>query len=124
MVKSSVEVSGTDSKKKALTIGNFALEKKAENVVILDMQKVSSFWSYFVITGAGSFKHTRAIAEHIEDSLSKNRVEPHHIEGKEGGQWILLDYGDVVAHVFCEETRKFYDLERLWGDAKKLKLDS
>ncbi|MFH1867720.1 MAG: ribosome silencing factor [Candidatus Omnitrophota bacterium] len=124
MAKSSIDVSGADSKDKALTIGNFALEKKAENVVILDMQEVSSFCNYFVITGASSFKHTRAIAEHIEESLSKYKVEPHHIEGKEGGQWILLDYGDVVAHIFCEETRKFYDLERLWGDAKQLKLNS
>lgn len=117
-------MSDTDSKDKALIIGNSALEKKAENVVVLEMQKASSFCDYFVVTGASSFKQTIAIADHIEESLSKNRIEPHHIEGRKDGQWILLDYGDVIAHVFYDETRKFYDLERLWGDAKRIELHS
>lgn len=124
MAKNNTGVNGTNTKDMAFTIGSVALEKKAENVVVLDMQKVSSFCDYFVITGAGSFIKARAIADHIEESLSKNRVRPHHIEGREDGEWILLDYGDVVAHVFYEETRKFYDLERLWGDAEKIELSS
>lgn len=116
------EVKGTDSKQKALIISNSALEKKAENVVILDMQKVSTFCDYFVITSASSFKKTRAIADHIEESLSKKRLRPHHIEGREDGRWILLDYGSVVVHIFYDETRGFYDLERLWGDAQRMDL--
>ncbi len=100
------------------------MDKKADNVVILDMQKVASFCDYFVVTGASSFKQTRAIADHIEESLSKSSIEPHHIEGRQDGNWILLDYGDVIVHIFHEETRKFYDLERLWGDAKRIGLDT
>ncbi|NQT89783.1 MAG: ribosome silencing factor [Candidatus Omnitrophica bacterium] len=112
----------TDSKNKALIIGNSALEKKADDVVVLNMQKVSGFCDYFVTTSAGSFKKTRAIADHIEESLAKEKLKPHHVEGKEEGHWILLDYGDVVAHVFYEETRRFYDIERLWGDAERIEL--
>lgn len=111
-----------DPKEKALAIGNSALEKKAEDVTILDMQKVSSFCDYFVITSAGSFKKTRAIADHIKDSLGRIRLKPYHVEGKEDGHWILLDYGDVIAHVFYEEARRFYGLERLWGDAERVTL--
>lgn len=116
------EVKGTDSKQKALIVSNSALEKKAENVVILDMQKVSTFCDYFIVSSAGSFKKTRAIADHIEESLSKKRLRPHHIEGREDGRWILLDYGSVVVHIFYDETRGFYDLERLWGDAQRMDL--
>ena len=115
-------MSGTDPKDKALVIGKLALEKKAAEVVILDVRKVSAFCDYFVIAGAGSFKKNKAIADYIEESLDKKRVMPHHVEGKEDCQWILLDYGDVVAHLFYEETRRFYDLERLWGDAERLEL--
>lgn len=113
-------VEATDSKQRALIIGNSCLEKKAEDVVILDMQKVSTFCDYFVVASAGSFKKTTAIADYIEESLSKRRLKPHHIEGREDGRWILLDYGSVVVHIFYEQDRRFYDLERLWGDAKRI----
>lgn len=119
-----MEAEGTDPKEKALLIGSSALETKADDVVILDMRKVSTFWDYFVITSAGSFKKTRAIADNIQESLSKKRLKPHHVEGTKEGQWILLDYGSVVAHIFYEETRSFYDLERLWGDAQKIDISS
>jgi len=117
-------VIGTNSKEKALSISSFAFEKKAEDTVILDMQKVSSFCDYFVISSAGSFKKTKAIAAHIRDSLSKRKIKPHHVEGEREGQWILLDYGDVVAHIFYEEVRQFYGLERLWGDAEQIEVSS
>jgi len=107
-------------KEKALDICNLALEKKADDVVMLDMQRISSFCDYFVITSAGSFKKTRAIADHIEGSLTRKKIKPYHAEGKGDGHWILLDYGDVVVHVFYEEARDFYGLERLWGDAKQI----
>jgi len=116
-------VNEADSKNKALIISNFALEKKADNIVVLDMQKASSFCDYFVITSAGSFKKTKAIADHIKESLKKINIKPHHIEGTEGGQWILLDYGDVVVHIFYDQMRDFYGLERLWGDAQHIEVD-
>lgn len=115
---------GTDSKQKALLIGNSCLAKKAEDVVILDMQKIATFCDYFVISSASSFKKTRAIADYVEESLNKKRLRPHHIEGREDGYWVLLDYGSVVAHIFYAETRRFYDLERLWGDAQRIEISS
>ncbi|MEE9591340.1 MAG: RsfS/YbeB/iojap family protein, partial [Thermodesulfobacteriota bacterium] len=79
-------MTSTDSRDKALLIGSSALEKKAEDVVILDMQKVSTFWDYFVITSASSFKKTKAIAEYIEEALRKRRLRLHHTEGMEEGR--------------------------------------
>ena len=126
-IQNSWQIKGVDaekSKDKALYISSLAFEKKADDIIILDMQKVSTFCDYFVITSAGSFKKTRAIADHIEESLEKEKIKPHHIEGRAEAKWILLDYGDVVANVFYEETRCFYALERLWGDAKRIDLNS
>jgi ribosome-associated protein len=117
-----VEAVKTDSKDKALLIGNSALEKKADDVVILDLQRVASFCDYFVISSAGSFKQAAAIADHIEESLGKSKIKPHHTEGRQDGQWILMDYGDVVFHSFYQEARQFYSLERLWGDAPRIDL--
>ena len=114
----------TDSKDKALLIAELASDKKADDIVILDMQKVSSFCDYFVILSAGSAKKTQAIADHLETSLGRKKIKPHHAEGKKDSLWILLDYGDVVVHIFYEETRRFYDLERLWGDAERVELSS
>jgi ribosome-associated protein len=113
-------VKETNSKDKALIIGNVALDKKADDVVILDMQKVSTFCDYFVIASAGSLKKTSAIADYIEESLAKRKLKPLHVEGLKDCHWILLDYGDVVAHIFYEETRRFYNLERLWGDTERV----
>lgn len=114
----------TDSKQKALLIGNSCLEKKAEEVVILDMQEVATFCDYFVIASASSFKKTRAIADYVEESLNRKRLRPDHTEGREEGSWIVLDYGSVVAHIFYAETKRFYDLERLWGDAQRINISS
>lgn len=109
---------------KAHLIADAALEKKAGDVIILEMQDVSTFCDYFVIASAGSFKKTKAIADHIEESLIKRRIRPHHIEGREDSSWILMDYGEVVAHLFYEQARGFYGLERLWGDAKRRELSA
>ncbi|MEK6777162.1 MAG: ribosome silencing factor [bacterium] len=94
-----------------------SLEKKAQDLVILDLSGISSFTDYFVICSGSSTRQVKAIAEEIEMSLSKLKVEPGHIEGAAEGRWILMDYGDAVVHVFLEETRQYYRLERLWGDA-------
>jgi len=114
----------TNSKEKALKIGDLASEKKAEDIRILDMQKVAAFCDYFVIAGAGSSKQAGAIASHIEDSLAKQKIKLYHSEGKTSNHWILLDYVDVVVHIFHEDARRFYDLERLWGDAKQVKVST
>lgn len=95
-------------------------EKKAIDIQILDLSGISVFADYFVICSGSSTRQVKAIAEEVEESLSREKVEPDHIEGAAEGKWILLDYGDTVVHVFLEETREYYRLERLWGDAPRL----
>lgn len=113
-------MTNTESKEKALIVGRLALEKKAEDIKILDMRNVTFFCDYFVIAGAESFKKTTAIADHIIDSLDALGIRLLHKEGIRDGQWVILDYSDVIVHVFQEQARRFYDLERLWGDAKTI----
>lgn len=97
-----------------------SLEKKALDLDILDLSAISTFADFFVICSGSSSRQVKAIAEEIEEALSKMKVEPHHIEGAAEGRWILMDYGDTVVHLFLEEVRRFYNLERLWGDAPRL----
>ena len=100
-----------------------ALDKKASDPVLLDLRELQAVSDYFVIVSAASDVQVKAIADHIEDSLRETRgLKPWHIEGREGRQWMLLDYIDVVVHVFHERTREYYLLERLWGDARKIEI--
>jgi len=85
----------------------------------MNMRKMSGVSDYFVIASAASSRRVKAIAENIEEELKKSGVRNLHTEGKSEALWVLLDYGDVITHVFQEDTRKFYDLERLWSDAPK-----
>jgi len=90
--------------------------KRGEDIVILDLRAFANFADFFVVSTATSTVHARALAEEVERQLAKLGVKPHHIEGSEHGQWILLDYFDVVVHIFLGDVREFYGLERLWGD--------
>lgn len=93
-------------------------EKKAREVRILDIRSISSVADYFVICSGTSSTHIRAIADHVEEHLTKEQgLRLRHMEGYQNGKWILLDFGDLVVHVMQEEDRSFYNLERLWGDA-------
>ena len=85
----------------------------------MDMRAVSNITDYFVICSAPSTRRAQAIAEAILEALEAKGVKCWHIEGKKEALWVLIDYGDVMAHVFYEDLRKFYDLERLWHDAPK-----
>ncbi len=99
-------------------IAKAASDKKAADIVIIDMRKMSSLGDFFVIASAESAPQIKAISENIIDKLKSRGVRPYHIESDiSGPMWLLMDYGDVVAHIFREETRKRYNLERLWGDA-------
>jgi len=111
------------SKKKSQLIVEAALDKKADSVVILDMKKVFPICDYFVIASANSTRQAKAIAENIQEKLSKNKAKCMHVEGFREGRWVLLDYSDVVVHVFLAEIRDLYNLERLWGDAPKKVFD-
>lgn len=95
-----------------------AEEKKAENVLVLRLSALTEFTDYFVICSGSSTRQTQAIADEITDQLKKVKVRPLHTEGYNNGEWILIDYGIFVVHVFTEKSRQFYDLERLWRDAE------
>lgn len=94
-----------------------AEDRKAVDLQVLHLQEVSDFTDFFLICSGTSERQVQAIADAIEEALRKERVRPLHVEGYNRGQWVLLDYGDFVAHIFQDETRRFYALERLWGDA-------
>ena len=93
-------------------------DKKGKDLKVLFTADQTTLAAYFIICTGTSNTQVRALAEAVEEALSKAGEEPHHIEGHRGGQWTLLDYSAVVIHVFTEEGRAFYDLERLWSDAK------
>jgi len=108
-------------KRIALLAREAADAKKAENPVVLDISKLTSVSHYFVITHGNSDRHVRAIAQNIVDTLEEHDISVWHLEGMDNGRWVLLDYGAVIIHVFYRETRDFYGLERLWGEAPELK---
>jgi ribosome-associated protein len=102
----------------ARAAGRLALEKKGFDVRILKLKELSSVCDYFVLASGEADVHVRAIADAVHDGLVEAGYKPTYTEGRREGNWILLDYIDVVVHVFHEPTRRFYALEKLWGDAK------
>lgn len=90
-------------------------EKKGEDIKLMSIQQVTVVSEYFVIVNGTSNTHVKALADEVEDAMSKNGIEASHIEGKATG-WILLDYGSVIVHVFTKEAREYYNLEKLWAD--------
>lgn len=100
------------------------LDKKAEDVLVLDLRGRCQFTDYFVICHGNTTRQVLAIAEAVEERLGRRfQLRPGHVEGRAAGEWVLLDYFDFVVHVFLDERRAFYGLERLWGDARRLELD-
>jgi ribosome-associated protein len=99
-----------------------AASKKAERLVGMDMSALEGVADYFLICSGTSEPQVKAIAEAVEDNLRAMGARPWHVEGREGRRWVLLDYVDVVVHVFHEKTREYYLLERLWGDARRIDL--
>jgi len=107
---------------RALACTRFALDHKAYDLVVLETGRVSSIADYFVICSGRSDTQVQAIAEGIEEQLGRQGVRPLSVEGMQRGQWALMDYGDVVVHVFQIPVREFYDLERLWVRAPRVEL--
>lgn len=97
-----------------------SLAKKGEELMILDLRGISSFTDYFIITHGNSPRQNIAIYESIEEELKKAHLRPLSIEGKEHAEWILMDYGSFIIHVFSKRAREYYSLEKLWGDAQKV----
>lgn len=97
-----------------------ALDTKAENIVVLDVQGKASFTDFFVIMDGRSTRHVQGLAETLEGALRSKRVKASTAEGLKEGMWVLLDFDDVVVHIFYHEQRSFYDLEGLWHNAESL----
>lgn len=98
-------------------IANIILSKKGYDIKILDLQKISTIADYFIICSAGSDTQVKAIADEVDDKLSEQGIKCSVKEGFESLNWVLMDYFDVVVHIFKQEARSFYNLEKLWGDA-------
>lgn len=94
--------------------------KKAEGILVMDLREISSFTDYFIIMHGNSNKQNLAIFENVELELKKEAILPLSVEGRENAEWILMDYGDFIVHVFSERSRSYYSLEKLWGDGVKL----
>ncbi len=105
---------------KAIKAANSADDKRAEDIEIYNVADLTSMTEYFVICSAGSENQMKAISDEIEENLKENGISPLHIEGYRSATWVLYDYGDVIIHIFNKEARSFYNLERLWSDAKKI----
>lgn len=97
-----------------------ALDKKAADVVVLDLRHTSAFTDFFVLCSGTSQRQVKAIADAVEDALRAAKVRPAHVEGYDRADWILMDFFTFIVHVFTPQTRTFYALERLWGDAERI----
>jgi ribosome-associated protein len=97
-----------------------ALDKKATDVVVLDLRNTPAFTDFFVLCSGNSTRQVKAIADAVEEALKAAKVRPAHTEGYDKGEWILMDYFNFIVHVFSPQMRLFYSLERLWGDAERI----
>jgi ribosome-associated protein len=97
-----------------------AEDKKAEDVVVLDLRKAAGFTDFFVLCSGTNPRQIRAIADSVIDALAAEGAKPAHLEGYDRSEWVLIDYFDFIVHIFAPETRMFYGLERLWGNAERV----
>ena len=112
----------TDSKTALKTAINALEDKKGENIKVIDISGISVMADYFVITSGKNLNQIKAMADEVEDKLSKIGVEPRQIEGANSSGWILMDYHDFIIHIFNEDMRLYYDIERIWSDGKPVVL--
>lgn len=104
-------------------VGELALERKAQDVLALDLRGISSATDHFVIASGNSDIQVKAIANHVMEELRKDGEKPDHVEGLDAGRWVLMDYINFVVHVFHPRARDFYQLEGLWGDAPRVAME-
>jgi ribosome-associated protein len=97
-----------------------ALDKKAMDVVVLDLRNTPAFTDFFVLCSGQNQRQVKAIADAVEESLRAAKVRPAHVEGYDRAEWVLMDFFTFIVHVFTPQTRAFYSLERLWGDAERI----
>jgi ribosome-associated protein len=117
MTPGSIELSEFDERiRRAI---NAAAEKKANDLTVLDLRGISSFTDFFVIATGANRRQVQAIADEVVDQLKRSGTPAARVEGYQNAEWVLLDYGDFVVHVFDDKARRFYDLERLWREARR-----
>jgi ribosome-associated protein len=109
-----------DGKERLLLCINASLKRKAKNLTVLNLKELSSFADYFIICSGTSDRQVQSIAASIHENLKECGIVPLGIEGESLGKWVLMDYEDVIIHVFYEPIREFYDIERLWPDAPRM----
>ena len=110
-----------ESKQFTEEICKFLSSKKAEDILMIDVREKTVLCDYFVIASGRSTTQVKALCENLEEKFSKEGVEPRRTEGVRDGRWGVLDYGDVIVHIFNDETRLFYHLERLWGEGESIR---
>ena len=115
-------MAGIGAWEKALLVTRFALEKKARDLVVMEVRDVTSIGDYFIICSGSSDRQVQSIAQGIEENLSEAGHPPLSVEGVHRGHWVLMDFSDVIVHIFYEPVREFYDLEGLWGHAPRVEL--
>ncbi len=108
------------TKTKAVKIARIAEDKKAEDILVLDVRKVCNFTDYFVLVTGQTSIHLRGICDEVHEKMKAAEVPLFGMDGMTGSSWRVMDYGDVVFHCFSDETRRYFELERLWGDAKSV----
>jgi ribosome-associated protein len=124
MNQESTETKSDPSQLKALACARAAIDKKGENLKILDLGEFSGFTDYFVICSGTSDRQVQAIADSVDHQMRQSGHALISSEGYSDGRWVLMDYGDVVVHIFLDALREYYDLETLWADAPRLKVPS
>lgn len=107
-----------ESKELAKIAYNALDDKKGINITIIDISKISVLADYFIIAGGNNENQVKALAGNVEEEFAKAKISPKHIEGYNSANWILMDFNDVIVHVFNEDDRLFYDLERIWRDGQ------
>lgn len=111
---------GRDVEGKVLLCVNALLEKKAKDVIVINIREISSFTDYFIICSGTSDRQVKALSAFIQEKLKKSGIYPLGVEGETYGKWVLIDCDDIVVHIFQEPVRAFYDLERLWPEAPRM----
>ena len=107
---------------RAVLVSRFALERKAYDLVVMEVRDLTSIADYFIVCSGRSDRQVQSIAQGIEENLRGMGVRPHSVEGAARGQWLLMDFSDVIVHIFYEPVREFYDLDGLWSDAPRAQL--
>lgn len=108
------------AKRMAIIAYNALTDKKGEDVRVIQITEIASFADYFIIADGNNPSQISALVENVEEKMSEAGFEPKRIEGVRNSNWVLMDYGDIIVHIFSKEDRLFYDLERIWKDGKEL----